>query len=132
MVSSSPAVKAKLPPAQLAASFAGVEADKRSGATDAFGRDWSRGAALAAPLCAVRVTGALFHSQGGLAVDDSARVRLADGAILPNLFAAGGAACGVSGPEASGYLSGNGLLSAVALGRISGIGAARIAQGEQV
>jgi len=126
------AVKAKLPPAQLAASFAGVEADKRSGATDAFGRDWSRGAALAAPLCAVRVTGALFHSQGGLAVDDSARVRLADGAILPNLFAAGGAACGVSGPEASGYLSGNGLLSAVALGRISGIGAARIAQGEQV
>jgi fumarate reductase flavoprotein subunit len=126
------AVKAKLPPAQLAASFAGVEADKRSSATDAFGRDWSRGAPLAAPLCAVRVTGALFHSQGGLAVDDAARVRLADGAILPNLFAAGGAACGVSGPEASGYLSGNGLLSAVALGRIAGIGAARIAQGEQV
>jgi len=126
------AAKAKLPPAQLAATFAGVEADKRSGDTDAFGRDWSRGAPLVAPLCAVRVTGALFHSQGGLAVDDSARVRLADGAILPNLFAAGGAACGVSGPEASGYLSGNGLLSAVALGHIAGIGAARIAQGEQV
>ena len=126
------AVKAKLPPAQLAASFAAVEADKRNGATDAFGRDWARGAPLAAPLCAVRVTGALFHSQGGLAVDDSARVRLADGGIVPNLFAAGGAACGVSGPEASGYLSGNGLLSAVALGRIAGIGAARIAQGEQI
>jgi fumarate reductase flavoprotein subunit len=126
------AAKTKLPPAQLAASFAAVEADKRDGATDAFGRDWARGAPLAAPFCAVRVTGALFHSQGGLAVDDSARVRLADGGIVPNLFAAGGAACGVSGPEASGYLSGNGLLSAVALGRIAGIGAARIAQGEQV
>jgi fumarate reductase flavoprotein subunit len=126
------AAKAKLPPAQLAASFAAVEAAKRNGATDAFGRDWARGAPLAAPFCAVRVTGALFHSQGGLAVDDAARVRLADGGIVPNLFAAGGAACGVSGPEASGYLSGNGLLSAVALGRIAGIGAARIAQGEQV
>ncbi|WP_368415077.1 FAD-dependent oxidoreductase [Falsiroseomonas sp.] len=126
------AAKAKLPPAQLAASFAAVEAEKGKGATDAFGRDWSRGAPLAAPFCAVRVTGALFHSQGGLAVDDAARVRLADGGIVPNLFAAGGAACGVSGPEASGYLSGNGLLSAVALGRIAGIGAARIAQGEQV
>jgi fumarate reductase flavoprotein subunit len=126
------AVKAKLPLAQLAESFAAVEAHKRNGASDTFGRHWSRGAPLVAPFCAVRVTGALFHSQGGLAVDDHARVRLADGRILPNLYAAGGAACGVSGPQASGYLSGNGLLSAVALGRIAGIGAARIAQGEQV
>jgi fumarate reductase flavoprotein subunit len=124
------AAKAKLPVAQLVATFDVVEAHKRAQARDDLGRDWSRGAALIAPFCAVRVTGALFHSQGGVAVDDTARVRLADGGIVPNLFAAGGAACGVSGPEASGYLSGNGLLSAVALGRIAGIGAARVAQGE--
>ena len=72
----------------------------------------------------MRVTGTLFHSQGGLAVDDNARVKLARGGVMEHLFAAGGAACGVSGPDASGYLSGNGLLTAVALGRIAGQGAA--------
>ncbi len=118
---------ARLPADAVVARFAEVAALKRDGAIDGFGRDWSRAAPLAPPFCAVRVTGALFHSQGGLAVDDAARVRLAGGGIVPNLFAAGGAACGVSGPEASGYLSGNGLLSAVALGRIAGREAARIA-----
>ncbi|WP_137180828.1 FAD-dependent oxidoreductase [Roseomonas sp. AR75] len=124
------AAKAKLPGDALRASFDEVEAHKRAGTRDAFGRDWSRGAALAAPFCAVRVTGTLFHSQGGLAIDDQARVRLASGATIPNLFAAGGAACGVSGPEASGYLSGNGLLTAVALGRIAGLNAAAVAKAE--
>jgi hypothetical protein len=32
---------------------------------------------------------------------------------------------GASGPEVSGYLSGNGLLTAVMLGRIAGMNAAR-------
>ena len=50
-----------------------------------------------------------------------------DGRPLPNLFAAGGAACGVSGPSAAGYLSGNGLLTAITLGRLSGAAAARLA-----
>ncbi|MCU0985200.1 MAG: FAD-dependent oxidoreductase [Acetobacteraceae bacterium] len=90
---------------------------------DRFGRDWSRTAPLAAPFHAVRVTGALFHTQGGLAIGPDARVHRADGSALPNLFAAGGAAAGLSGPEASGYLSGNGLLTAVALGRIAGLAA---------
>ncbi len=92
---------------------------------DRFGRDWSRTAPLSSPLHAVRVTGALFHTQGGLAIGPDARVRRRDGAMLPNLLAAGGAAAGLSGPEASGYLSGNGLLTAVALGRIAGLAAAR-------
>jgi fumarate reductase flavoprotein subunit len=121
------ATKAKLP-ARFVETFRAVEALKRDAARDGFGRDWSGVTPLAPPLCAVRVTGTLFHSQGGLAVDQAARVRLADGGIVPNLFAAGGAAQGVSGPEASGYLSGNGLLTAVALGRIAGQGAARLAR----
>ncbi len=66
----------------------------------------------------------LFHTQGGLVVDPMARVLRADGTPLPNLFAGGGAACGVSGPDVDGYLSGNGLLSAVTLGRITGRAAA--------
>jgi fumarate reductase flavoprotein subunit len=122
------AARMKLPAEALRASLAEVEQLKSAKVADAFGRDWSRSAALAAPFCAVRVTGALFHSQGGLAIDGTARVRLAAGGVVPNLFAAGGAACGVSGPEASGYLSGNGLLSAVALGRIAGQGAAALAK----
>jgi len=36
----------------------------------------------------------------------------------------GGAAAGVSGPDASGYLSGNGLLTAVAFGYLAGQAAA--------
>ena len=58
----------------------------------------------------MKVTGALFHTQGGLVVDDEARVVWEDGGKAENLYAAGGAATGVSGSRASGYLSGNGLL----------------------
>jgi fumarate reductase flavoprotein subunit len=53
-------------------------------------------------------------------VDGTARVRRAGGGVFPNLFAAGGAACGVSGSGDAGYLSGNGLLAASVLGRIAG------------
>ncbi|MBL0427924.1 FAD-dependent oxidoreductase [Ramlibacter alkalitolerans] len=72
------------------------------------------------PFHAVRVTGALFHTQGGLDIDAQCRVRRADGSLFPNLLAAGGAARGVSGNAVWGYLSGNGLLSAVAGGWIAG------------
>jgi fumarate reductase flavoprotein subunit len=41
------------------------------------------------------------------------------GKTVPNLYAAGGAARGVSGAEVWGYLSGNGLLSAIAGGHIA-------------
>jgi fumarate reductase flavoprotein subunit len=82
---------------------------------------------LRAPFHAVRVTGALFHTQGGLVVDSAARVVDRTGEPLPNLFAVGGAACGVSGRSAAGYLSGNGLLTAVAYGFIAGAEAARLA-----
>ncbi|MBX3539469.1 MAG: FAD-binding protein, partial [Chelatococcus sp.] len=81
---------------------------------------------LQAPYLAAKVRGALFHTQGGLAVDGEARVLGRDGARLPNLFAAGGAARGLSGPSSWGYLGGNGLLTAVVLGRFAGAGAARL------
>ncbi len=87
------------------------------GVTDPHGRRFVR--ALRPPYHAVRVTGALFHTQGGLDVDGDGRVRAADGAPLPNLWAGGGAARGVSGPRLEGCLSGNGLLSAVAGGWIT-------------
>jgi len=96
---------------------------------DPFGRDFATHPKLSAPFYAVKVTGALFHTQGGLEVDAHARVLRADGTPLPNLFAGGGAARGVSGAHVWGYLSGNGLLSAVALGRLAGGAAAGICEG---
>ncbi len=87
--------------------------------SDEFGRSFS-GPGLQPPYMAVKVTGALFHTQGGLNVTPDARVQMTDGTISPNLYASGGAAVGVSGKEDRGYLSGNGLLSAVVLGRIAG------------
>jgi fumarate reductase flavoprotein subunit len=78
------------------------------------------GTRLAAPFHAIKVTGALFHTQGGLAIDAHCRVqRAADHTPFANLLAAGGAARGVSGNAVWGYLSGNGLLSAVAGGYIA-------------
>lgn len=87
------------------------------GVAAADGRRFSR--ALTAPYYAVKVTGALFHTQGGLDIDAHCRVLRPDGTALPNLLAAGGAARGVSGNAVWGYLSGNGLLSAVAGGYIA-------------
>lgn len=107
-----------LPEAALATTLAELPRD----GTDAFGRRF-KGPPLAPPFHGVRVTGALFHTQGGLVTDRRARVLAGDGEAFPNLFAAGGAACGVSGSGDAGYLSGNGLLSAVVLGRIAGMGA---------
>jgi fumarate reductase flavoprotein subunit len=121
------AAAAKLPADALAETCRTVDALKVANATDAFGRDWSGRPALKAPFHAVRVTGALFHTQGGLVVDRAARVVDCTGQPLPNLFAAGGAACGVSGRSAAGYLSGNGLLTAVAYGFIAGAEAAWLA-----
>jgi fumarate reductase flavoprotein subunit len=121
------AARLKLPTDALLTSFAEVERLKRNGGTDRFGRNFAGVSPLSPPFKAVRVTGALFHTQGGLAVDRHARVLDCNGRTLPNLFAAGGAAVGVSGSQASGYLSGNGLLSATVLGRIAGTSAAATA-----
>jgi fumarate reductase flavoprotein subunit len=78
------------------------------------------------PLYVIQVSGALFHTQGGLDIDAQCRVVDQHGAAFPNLFAAGGAARGVSGNAVWGYLSGNGLLSAVAGGAIAAQAAAQL------
>lgn len=119
------AARLGLPQVGLTKSFAEIEAAKRGVRADAFGRQFAPiQQPLTPPFCAVKVTGALFHTQGGLAVDKTTRVLRRDGTVVRNLFAVGGAAVGVSGPDASGYLSGNGLLTAVALGRVAGRAAA--------
>ena len=97
----------------------------------AYGRKFLADQACNPPFHAVKVTGALFHTQGGLAVDANGRVKRTDGTIFPNLFAAGGAAVGVSGSIAAGYLSGNGLLTATVLGRLAGRAAAELVRDQR-
>ena len=90
-----------------------------SGASsDPKGRtEW--GDPLAGRLAAIRVQPALFHTQGGLRVDEQARVVRREGGVIEGLYAAGGAAAGISGHGASGYLAGNGLLTALGLSFIA-------------
>ncbi len=124
------AAKCRVPADALAASFAEAEASRASGTADRFGRKFlSDRPALAAPFHAVKVTGALYHTQGGLEVDREARVLRPDGTAFPNLFAGGGAARGISGSGAAGYIAGNGMLTATTLGKIAGRVAARQVQG---
>lgn len=114
-----------LPAARLETTVAEVAAMVLGKATCPFGRDFTGKPALAPPYFAAKVTGALFHTQGGLEVNEDARVRKAGGGLFPNLFAGGGAARGISGPGASGYIAGNGLLTATTLGKLAGRAAAR-------
>ena len=117
--------------AALQETFAEVRANRDVAASDRFGRDFLSKPLLEAPYYAIKVTGALFHTQGGLSIDADANVLRTDGTAFPNMFAGGGAACGVSGPEISGYLSGNGLMTAIAFGALAGEAAARhVAQSE--
>ena len=102
-----------------------VEKLKSTDGRDRYGRKFIAEQAFKPPYHAVKVTGALFHTQGGLAVDSNGRVKRKDGTTFANLFAAGGAAAGVSGSVAAGYLSGNGLLTATVLGRLAGRAAAQ-------
>jgi len=92
--------------------------------TDRFGRVAFE-APLAPPYAAVRVVPALFHTQGGLVVDQHARVTKPDGAPITGLYASGGAAAGISGHGAAGYLAGNGLLPALGLALLAAEHAAR-------
>jgi len=92
---------------------------------DSFGRSDFGFGPLQAPFAICKIVAGLFHTQGGLVVDDFGRVIGGQGGVIKNLFAGGGASAGVSGKSgAAGYCSGNGLLSAVGLGRIAGRSAA--------
>ena len=97
----------------------------RGESTDPFGRT-GFGPPLEPPFYGVKVTGALFHTQGGLKVDCNARVVRDNGDPITNLYAGGGTAAGFSGRAGpAGYLSANGLMAALILGKIAGEQAAK-------
>jgi len=117
-----------LPEVALAETLTDCRDYSNASSIDPLGRDFTTKPLLEPPFYGIKVTGSLFHTQGGLTVDTEARVLRQDGSAFSNLFAAGGAAAGLSGPADWGYLSGNGLLTAVALGRIAGLSAAELIQ----
>lgn len=113
------AEKTGAPLQSLNKTFETIDANANANEPDEFGRKFRLDQLLSAPYYCVRVTGALFHTQGGLEVDADARV-ISEGIPLPNLFAGGGAARGISGAGGAGYIAGNGLLTATSLGKIAG------------
>src|SRR5712692_6645054 len=56
-----------------------------AGGRDAFGRAVT--AELGTPLYGIRVTVALYHTQGGIRVNADAQVLRTDGSLIPNLYA---------------------------------------------
>lgn len=117
------ALKLGIDPQGLAQTMAEYEAIAAAEKLDPFGRkDCVR---LEPPFYGAKVTGALFHTQGGLKVDLNARVLRQDGTPIPNLYAGGGVAAGISGHGPGGYLSGNGLLTALGYGMLAGRDAAQ-------
>jgi fumarate reductase flavoprotein subunit len=121
-----------LDPAAVTAAVEDYNKAARGKQADAFDRRDFGLAPLAGSFYICRVVPGLFHTQGGLMVDDDGRVLRVDRRPIANLFAGGGAAAGLSGRTgAGGYASGNGLLSAIGLGRLAGIAAAREVQSER-
>lgn len=118
------------PAETLAATLEDARAAQAQGRPDALGREWGDDLPPSRGYRALKVVGAIFHTQGGPQIDGEARVLRPDGRPLPNLFAGGGAARSVSGPAHWGYLPAMGLATAVTFGRLAGQAAARIAQTE--
>src|SRR5215207_9594794 len=113
-----------LPAGMLAETVKETDRSIRGEVSDSFGREKFGDGALEPPFYGIHVRGALFHTQGGLKVDSHARVLRPDGSPIPGLYAGGGTAVGISGKGYKGYSSGNGLLAATVLGKVSGEAAA--------
>jgi fumarate reductase flavoprotein subunit len=99
------------------------------GALDPVGRAWKDATPPTSSYRALKVTGALYHTQGGIQIDAAARALRPDGTTLPNLYAGGGSARCVSGPSSWGYLPAMGLCSAVTFGMLAGRSAATVTAG---
>jgi fumarate reductase flavoprotein subunit len=69
------AAKMRLPADIFAEELRNVEMLKIRGAVDCYGRHFSAEQKLLPPFFAVKVTGALFHTQGGLVIDTTGRVK---------------------------------------------------------
>lgn len=113
-----------LPAGTLAETVEDTNRSIRGEVPDPFGREEFGDGPLEPTFYGIHVRGSLFHTQGGLKVDSRARVLRFDGSPISGLYAGGGTAVGISGKGYKGYSSGNGLLAATVLGKVSGEAAA--------
>ena len=81
------------------------------------------------PYYALKITGEIRHTQGGISTDVAAHPLRADGSVIQGLYAAGGCTEGFSSGDGAAYMSGNGLLQAMIFGKIAGINAATETRG---
>ena len=115
----------RIPAAEMVLTHNAVQKASRSEDCDLLGRKGYY-IPLEPPYYGSKVTGALFHTQGGLIVNKTAQVIRKDGSPISNLYAGGGTAAGFSGKTGpKGYLSANGLLAALIPGKIAGIDAGK-------
>lgn len=76
------------------------------------------------PYYALKITGEIRHTQGGMPTDVAGHVLRADKSIVKGLYAAGGCTEGFSSRGGAAYMSGNGLIQALVFGKIAGAAAA--------
>ena len=76
------------------------------------------------PYYAMKITGEIRHTQGGMPTDVAGHVVRPDDTLIPGLYAAGGCTEGFSCRAGSVYSSGNGLIQALLFGMIAGRNAA--------
>ncbi|WP_417143321.1 FAD-dependent oxidoreductase [Raoultibacter massiliensis] len=77
-----------------------------------------------APYYALKITGEIRHTQGGMATDVAGHVLRTDKSLIKGLYAAGGCTEGFSSRGGAAYMSGNGLIQALVFGKIAGAAAA--------
>lgn len=110
-----------LPPEELRRTLESYNTAAAGRAADVFGRQEFGLGPLVPPLYACRTQAGLLTTQGGLLVNENAQVVLEDGDVLPQVYAGGSTAAGISGADGGrGYASGNGLLTALGYGLLAG------------
>ncbi len=76
------------------------------------------------PYYALKITGEIRHTQGGMSTDVAGHVLRPDKTLIKGLYAAGGCTEGFSSRGGAAYMSGNGLVQALVFGKIAGAAAA--------
>jgi fumarate reductase flavoprotein subunit len=76
------------------------------------------------PYYAVKITGEIRHTQGGMSTDVVGHVFRPDKSLIKGLYAAGGCTEGFSSRGGAAYMSGNGLIQALLFGKVAGAAAA--------
>jgi fumarate reductase flavoprotein subunit len=114
----------KIPASTIAKTIDDYNAAAAGRKKDAFGRaDFGIAPLNGPPFFFTQVQSALLSTQGGLMVDDKFRVVKNSGSSIANLYAGGGAVAGISGRTGGvGYASGSGLLHAIGMGYLIGVG----------